>query len=73
MRYHLFYAYASDYMEQREKFHSEHLTLAWYFHARGALILAGVVADPYVKYGLVMRWPWNTLVAANASNPDRFG
>ncbi len=46
MHYLLFYEYASDYMEQREKFRTEHLTLAWQSHARGELILGGVVADP---------------------------
>ncbi len=44
--YLLFYDYASDYMERREKFRSDHLTLAWQSHARGELILGGVVADP---------------------------
>ncbi len=46
MHYLLFYEYASDYMERREEFRTEHLTLAWQSHARGELILGGVVADP---------------------------
>ena len=46
MHYLLFYEYASDYMERREKFRTEHLTLAWQSQARDELILGGVVADP---------------------------
>lgn len=46
MHYLLFYEYASDYMERRDEFRTEHLTLAWQSQARGELILAGVVADP---------------------------
>lgn len=46
MHYLLFYEYASDCMERREKFRTEHLTLAWQSHARGELYLAGVVVDP---------------------------
>jgi uncharacterized protein YciI len=46
VHYLLFYEYVSDYMDRREKFRTEHLTLAWQSHARGELILGGVVADP---------------------------
>jgi uncharacterized protein YciI len=46
MHYLLFYEYVSDYMERRDEFRTEHLTLAWQSQARGELILAGVVADP---------------------------
>ena len=46
MHYLLFYEYVSDYLERREPFRTEHLTLAWRSHARGELILGGAVVDP---------------------------
>lgn len=46
MHYLLFYDYAPDYMERRDKYRSEHLTLAWQSHARGEFLLGGVLADP---------------------------
>ncbi len=46
MHYLLFYDVASDYLERRNQFRSEHLKLAWQAHARGELILGGALADP---------------------------
>jgi uncharacterized protein len=46
MHYLLFYDVASDYLERRGQFRSEHLALAWKACARGELILAGALADP---------------------------
>jgi uncharacterized protein YciI len=46
LHYLLFYEYVPDYLQRREAFREEHLTLAWQFHERGELILGGVVADP---------------------------
>ena len=46
MHYLLFYDYSADYLEKREKFRKEHLTLAWQAHARGELILGGALSDP---------------------------
>ena len=46
MHYLLFYDTASDYLERRTQFRTEHLTLAWQAHARGELVLGGALADP---------------------------
>ncbi len=46
MHYLLLYDVASDYLERRNQFRSEHLKLAWQAHARGELILGGALADP---------------------------
>jgi len=46
MHYLLFYDYVPDYMQRREQFRGEHLTLAWQSHERGELVLAGVLTDP---------------------------
>ena len=46
MHYLLFYDVAPDYVERRNQFRTEHLTLAWQAHARGELILGGALADP---------------------------
>lgn len=46
MHYLLFYDVASDYVERRARFRTEHLTLCWQAHARGELILGGALADP---------------------------
>lgn len=46
MHYLLFYDYVPDYLQRREEFRAEHLRLAWDAHARGQLILAGVVDAP---------------------------
>jgi uncharacterized protein YciI len=46
MHYLLFYELAPDYLERRGEFRGEHLALAWQAHERGALVLAGALADP---------------------------
>jgi len=40
------YDYAADYLERRTAFRDEHLALAWAAHTNGALLLAGVLANP---------------------------
>ena len=42
----LFYKTASDYLERRGEYRSEHLGLARAAHARGEIVLAGALADP---------------------------
>jgi uncharacterized protein YciI len=42
----LFYDVGSDYVERREQFRAAHLEKAWAASARGALVLAGALADP---------------------------
>ena len=46
MHYLLFYDYAADYLERRNLYRTEHLQLAWAAHARGELLLGGVLAEP---------------------------
>jgi uncharacterized protein YciI len=46
MHYLLFYELAPDYLERRPAFRNEHLALAWQAHERGALVLAGALAEP---------------------------
>lgn len=42
----LFYEVADDYVAQRTKFRSEHLTRAWESSRRGELLLGGAYAEP---------------------------
>ena len=42
----LFYEGASDYLERRPRFRSDHLRYAWSAHERGELVVAGALADP---------------------------
>ncbi|MDH5183123.1 MAG: YciI-like protein [Gammaproteobacteria bacterium] len=46
MHYLLYYHYIPDYLQRRDEFRKEHLTLAWKSHERGELILGGVIDDP---------------------------
>ena len=46
MHYLLFYDYVPDYLERRTPLRAEHLTLAWQAHARGELVLGGVLDGP---------------------------
>lgn len=46
MHYLLFYDLAPDYLERRGTYREEHLTLAWQAQERGALVLAGALAEP---------------------------
>ncbi len=46
MHYLLFYEVGPEYVEQRARFRSEHLALAWQAHARGELVLGGALAEP---------------------------
>ncbi len=42
----LLYTTASDYLDRRGSYRSEHLRLAWAAQASGELVLAGALADP---------------------------
>jgi hypothetical protein len=46
MHYLLFYDVTPDYVARRAAFRDEHLVLAWQAHARGELVLGGVIGDP---------------------------
>lgn len=46
MHYILTYDYVADYLERRTPLRSEHLALAWKYHANGALVLGGVLDEP---------------------------
>src|SRR5687768_16953182 len=62
--YLLLYTTASDYMQRRAAFRSEHLRLAWEAHARGELVLAGALADP--PDGAVLLFQGESASAAEA-------
>jgi uncharacterized protein YciI len=46
MHFLLFYDVASDYLARRGEFRDDHLAKAWDSHARGELVLGGVLGDP---------------------------
>jgi hypothetical protein len=46
VHYLLFYDYVPDYLQRRDEFRNEHLTLAWQYCERGQLLLGGVLDDP---------------------------
>jgi uncharacterized protein YciI len=46
MHYLLTYELADDYLQRREQFRAEHLTLAWDAVERGELLLAGAAGEP---------------------------
>ena len=46
MHYLLCYDLASDYLERRGEFRTEHLKLAWEARERGEIIVAGALQDP---------------------------
>ncbi|MEX0720407.1 MAG: YciI-like protein [Balneolaceae bacterium] len=46
MHYLLFYTTSPDYLERRNEFREEHLSLAWQSHEKGELILGGALSDP---------------------------
>ena len=45
MHFLLFYDYVPDFLERRDRYRAEHLTLAWRAHERGELMLGGAYAD----------------------------
>ena len=51
----LIYELVDDYLERREPLRPEHLELASKAHARGDLVMAGAVADPYDQAVFVWR------------------
>jgi uncharacterized protein YciI len=53
MRWVLIYELVDDYLERRAALRSDHLELARAAHARGELLLAGALADPYDRALLV--------------------
>jgi uncharacterized protein YciI len=53
MRWVLIYELVDDYLERRAALRADHLELAKAAHARGELLLAGALADPYDRALLV--------------------
>ena len=49
------YSVVEDYLQRREEFRDEHLSLARAAHARGELVLAGALSDPADRAILVFR------------------
>jgi uncharacterized protein len=46
MHYLLFYELVPDYVNRRAPLRAEHLRLAWASHARGEMVLGGILTDP---------------------------
>jgi hypothetical protein len=55
MHYLLFYDYVPDYLERRGEHRDAHLRLAWEFHSRGELVLAGAFGEPADGAALLFR------------------
>ena len=53
MRWVLLYDLVDDYLDRRPALRAQHLELARAAHARGELLLAGALADPYDRALLV--------------------
>jgi len=53
MRWVLIYELVDDYLDRRPEFRPRHLEIARAAHARGELLLAGALADPYDRALLV--------------------
>lgn len=45
MHFLLIYDFVPDYLERRQPLRAGHLALAWAYHERGELVLAGALAD----------------------------
>jgi uncharacterized protein YciI len=58
----LFYDVADDYLTRRAEFRSAHLEKAWAASERGALVLAGALADPVDGAVLLFRAPDRSVV-----------
>ena len=61
----LLYTTADDYLERRGDYRSEHLRLAWQFHERRGLVLAGALTEP--ADGAVLLFQGATAAAAENS------
>ena len=53
MRWVLMYELVDDYLDRRPEFRPQHIALVRAAHARGELLLAGALADPYDRALLV--------------------
>ncbi|OLE80736.1 MAG: hypothetical protein AUF76_14255 [Acidobacteria bacterium 13_1_20CM_2_65_9] len=65
----LMYDVVDGFIDKRTPLRPAHLALVRDAHARGELMLAGALADPYVTNGLVKSWrvrPWTVVVGAAA-------
>ena len=71
MHYLLIYDLASDYIERRVEFRSEHLAMAWKAHERGELILGGSLADP-VDCAILLFHGDSSAVAENFVKSDPY-
>lgn len=68
MHYLLFYDVVPDYVACRAPHRAEHLRLAWEAHARGELVLGGVVGDPVESALLLFRGDSPAVAEAFARN-----
>ena len=63
------YALAEDYLERRAALREEHLALARAAHARGELLLAGALPDPFDRALLVWTAPREVVEQFVAADP----
>ncbi|SOD98105.1 YciI-like protein [Blastococcus haudaquaticus] len=63
------YALADDYLERRAALREDHLALIRAAHARGDLLLAGALPDPYDRALLIWTAPRETVEDFVARDP----
>ena len=63
------YSLADDYLERRAVLREEHLSLVRDAHARGELLLAGALPDPFDRALLVWTAPRETVERFVAEDP----
>lgn len=63
------YSLADDYLERRAELREDHLALARAAHARGELLLAGALPDPYDRSLLVWTAPREVVERFVAEDP----
>ena len=71
MHYLLFYEVSDDYLARRAEFREAHLSAAWAANARGDLVLAGALSNPFDKAILLFKGDSST-VAEDFANADPY-
>jgi uncharacterized protein YciI len=67
----LFYEVGPEFIQQREKFRTRHLELAWQTASRGELLLAGALAPPTDRAVLLFKGE-SAAVAENFAKQDPY-
>ncbi len=71
MHYLLFYEVSDDYLARRAEFREAHLSAAWAANARGDLVLAGALSNPFDKAILLFKGE-SPRVAEDFANADPY-